>query len=236
MLSGKVESFLKDGIGEIVFSSEKANALDSDLLKQLVDSIQRLSSDPDCKVLYLSSLGKSFCAGAYFEEIKTIKTQAEAENFFSLFGEVTVSLREAFQPVVVRLQGPAVGGGVGILAASDLAFGVKESSVKLSEFEVGIGPFVISPVLEAKIGGARLMELALNGASKDASWCLATGLLTEISPSIAQLEFDIKACLKRIAGYALENTSSLKRIISPINLRELVAERAKLAAKALLRS
>ena len=236
MLKGKVDSSLKDGIGEISFSSEKANALDSNLLQQLIDSISQLSMDSSCRVLYLNSLGKTFCAGAYFDELKAIKTHAEAEIFFSYFGQVTVSLREALQPVVVRLQGPAVGGGVGILAAADLAFGVKESTVKLSEFEVGIGPFVISPVIEAKIGGARLMELALSGDNKDSAWCLATGLLSEISPSLNQLESDIQACLGRLSRYSLENTSSLKKIITPTNLGKLVAERAILASQALLRA
>lgn len=236
MLKGKVDSSLKDGIGEICFSSEKANALDSNLLKQLIESITQLSSDPNCKVLYLNSVGKTFCAGAYFDELKAIKTQAEAETFFSYFGQVTVSLREALQPIVVRLQGPAVGGGVGLLAAADLAFGLKESSVKLSEFEVGLGPFSISPVIEAKIGGARLMELALNGNAKDSDWCLATGLLSEISPSINLLESDIRACLERLSRYSPENTSRLKKIITPSNLGILVAERAKLSAQALLRA
>lgn len=235
MLKGKVDSFVKDGIGEICFSSEKANALDSNLLQSLISGIKQLSSDPECKVIYLSSVGRTFCAGAYFDELRELKSQVDAERFFSYFGEVTVCLREALQPVVVRLQGAAVGGGVGLVAAADLAFGLAESSVRLSEFEVGLGPFVISPVIEAKIGGARLMELALNGDSKNSDWCLATGLLSQISLNEQQLESDIRACLKRLGCYSLENTSKLKRIVTPSNLGELIKERAKFSAHALLR-
>ncbi len=234
MLKGKVESSLKDGIGEITFSSEKANCLDSNLLKQLIDKITQLSGDSTCKVLYLNSLGKSFCAGAYLDEMKSLKTIPEAEGFYSLFGLVTVSLREAPQPVIIRQQGPVVGGGVGILASADLAFGVKESSVKLSEFEVGIGPFVISPVIERKIGAARLMELALCGVWKDSNWSLATGLLSHVAPSPADLETEIQTCLNRIKGYSPKNVSAFKRLLTPPGLRESVSERTKAAAQALL--
>jgi len=236
MLTGKVDTSLKDGIGEITFSSEKANALDANLLKQLIDQINQLSKRTECKILYLKSLGKSFCAGAFFEELKALKTQSEAESFFSLFGQVTVSLREAPQPVIIRMQGPAVGGGVGVLASADLAFGVKESSVRLSEFEIGLGPFVISPVIEAKIGGSRLMELALSGKSMDHNWCIATGLLSKIADDSNQLEIDLQECLEKIKGYPAASVSNLKKIITPKNLRALVEERAKFAAQALIKS
>lgn len=236
MLSGKVEGSLKDGIGEISFSSEKANCLDSTLLNKLISKIKMLSSEPTCKVLYLKSEGKAFCAGAYFEELKSIKSEIDAEAFFSLFGEVTVSLREAPQPIIIRLQGPVVGGGVGILAAADLAFGTKDSSVKLSEFEVGIGPFVISPVIEAKIGGARLMELALSGVPRGSDWCFSAGLLSEVLGDQSELEAAVQNALKKISNYSLDNTSTLKRIITPSNLRELVKKRAKIAGRALVRA
>ena len=236
MLIGKVESSLKDGIGEITFSSEKANCLDSKLLRLLVEKINELSINPDCKILYLKSLGKSFCAGAYLDEMKSLKTLSEAEAFYLSFGLVTVSLRDAPQPVVIRQQGPVVGGGVGILASADLAFGVKESSVKLSEFEVGIGPFVISPILERKIGGPRLMELALGGDWKDSNWSLSTGLLSRVSDSSAKLETEIQEYLDRIKRYSVKNVSAFKRFLTPPGLRESVAERAKAAAQALLNS
>lgn len=236
MLKGKVESSLKDGVGEISFSSEKANCLDSRLLKELIVEVKKFSADTNCKVLYVKSEGKAFCAGAYLDELKGIKSEADATAFFQLFGDLSVSLREAAQPVVVRVHGPVVGGGLGILAAADLAFGVKESSVRLSEFEVGIGPFVVSIVIEAKIGGPRLMELALCGSGKDSNWCLSTGLLSEIASNQSDLDSMVQQAVERISKYSLDNTSSLKRIITPSNLRDLVTERAKLAGKALIRA
>ena len=235
MLKGSVDSSLGDGIGEITFSSEKANALDSNLLKQLIKHIQQISNNPDCKALYLNSLGKSFCSGAYFEELKSIKSQSEAEEFFALFGLITVSLREAPQPVVIRMQGSAVGGGVGILASADLAFGLKESAVRLSEFEVGLGPFVISPILEAKIGGSRLMELAISASWKDSNWCLATGLLSEVRDSSDELDAEVKKALDKIKQFSSQNVTTFKKLISPSGLREAVASRAIKAAQALLR-
>jgi len=236
MLQGKVESLLKDGVGEIIFSSQKANCLDSNLLKQLIEKIEKLSKSSDCKILYIKSLGKTFCAGAYLEEIKAIKSVSDGEAFFSLFGTITVLLREAPQPVIVRMQGPAIGGGVGILAAADLAYGLKESSVKLSEFEIGIGPFVISPVLEQKIGSSRLMELALSGVWKSSDWCLATGLLSSVSSSEAELNTEIEESIARIKQYSLRNVTTFKKAISSQNLRDLVVARAKIAGQALISS
>jgi methylglutaconyl-CoA hydratase len=236
MLNGKVEGSLKNGVGEITFSSEKANCLDSRLLKELIAQVKKFSEDKDCKVLYLKSEGKTFCAGAYLDELKSIKSESDATAFFALFGELSVSLREASQPVVVRVQGPVVGGGLGILAAADLAFGVSQSSARLSEFDVGIGPFVVSVVIEAKIGGPRLMELALCGVSKDSNWCLSTGLLSEVAPDVDQLDVKIKDTLAKICTYSLDNTTALKRIVTASNLRKLVAERAIIAGKALLRA
>jgi methylglutaconyl-CoA hydratase len=235
MLTGKVQSVVENGIGEITFSSEKANALSSTLLENLIAEVNKVSNKADCKVIYLRSVGKSFCAGAYFDEVKSLQSQKDAEKFFSLFGLVTVALREANQPVVIRMQGKAVGGGVGLAASGDLVFGEVESFVKLSEFEVGIGPFVISPILESKIGASRLMELALLSDWKDSSWCQSSGLLTDVFENPEVLDLKIQEQLTRICSFPSEAVANLKQLVNPKELRKLVLERAKLSAKALLR-
>jgi len=234
-MQGQVQSQVKNGVGEIIFSSEKANALDSALLKKLLSEIEAVSKNSGCRVLSLSSLGSTFCAGASFDEMKQLKTQSAAEEFFSLFGVVTALLREIPQPVIIAAQGRAVGGGVGLLAAADIAVGVKETSVKLSELAVGIGPFAISPILEWKIGSSRANELALLADWRDSNWCLATGLLTEVAENKEALDLKIKSHLDRIVDFDCKVLASVKATFNPQNLRETASHRAKFSAQALIK-
>jgi methylglutaconyl-CoA hydratase len=232
-MHGKVESALKDGVGEIVFSSEKANSLNSELLSQLLAHIEKLGQNSLCKVLSLKSLGKTFCAGASFEEMKSLTDVASAEKFFSLFGLVTIALREVPQPVLVSVQGKAVGGGVGLLAAADYAVGTAEVAVKLSELSVGIGPFAISPVLEWKIGSARLMELTLSGEWRDASWCISTGLLSELTSDLPAACASLE---KRFTTYPASVLAEMKSLTVTPGMKEQMLARAKKSAYALLSS
>ena len=201
-MHGKVESVLKDGVGEIVFSSEKANSLNSELLSQLLAHIEKLGQNSLCKVLSLKSL-------------------------------VTIALREVPQPVLVSVQGKAVGGGVGLLAAADYAVGTAEVAVKLSELSVGIGPFAISPVLEWKIGSARLMELTLSGEWRDASWCISTGLLSELTSDLPAACASLE---KRFTTYPASVLAEMKSLTVTPGMKGQMLARAKKSAYALLSS
>jgi len=225
---------LKEGVASLCFSSAKANSLDSNLLRQFIKEVDRLSADPSCKVIVLKSEGPTFCAGASFDEMKSLTTLESATDFFSLFGELTLALRMASQPVIAQVQGKAVGGGVGLVAASDVSVALDSAAFKLSEFSVGIGPFAISPVLEWKIGLARLSELALIGDWISAEQALRIGLLSEVCQS--DLVSRVDELARKISGYSISPLQKFKKIVSgTVDIqRKSIRARAAETAQALL--
>lgn len=227
---------LDGAVGVVSFYSKKANSMSSAMLRDATRIVEELSADDSCKVILLKSEGQNFCAGASFEELKSLTTFEEAKEFFSLFGNLTIALKTARQPVVVRVQGKAVGGGVGLIAASDYSIALNGASVRLSEFRVGIGPFVISPVLEWKIGQARTLELSLTADWKDSTWATQAGLFSEICPDESALNLRVKQLITDLSSYPKGAPQLLKGLLIPDHktLLRQIEKRAELNAKVLL--
>src|SRR5450631_447891 len=139
-MSGKVESNIENGIGTVTFFHPQSNSLPGEVLSKLAEEITSLGNNPEAKVIVLKSEGeKAFCAGASFDELIAIKDLETGKKFFSGFAAVINAMRKAPKFVIARVQGKAVGGGVGLASAADYAFAVDGASVKLSELAVGIG-------------------------------------------------------------------------------------------------
>lgn len=148
-----VKSEVKNGIGTITFFHPQSNSMPGTQLRNLAAEVEKLGKDPNAKVILLKSEGdKAFCAGASFDELIAIKDIETGIKFFSGFAAVINAMRKAPKFVIARVQGKAVGGGVGIASAADYTFAVDSASVKLSELAVGIGPFVVGPAVERKVG------------------------------------------------------------------------------------
>lgn len=194
---GDVTLAIDDGVGTIEFSHPKGNSLPGTLLQQLADGIQMLGESPDARVIVLGSGGTGpFCAGASFDELVAIETEREGEEFFSGFARVILAMIRAPKFVLVRVHGRAAGGGVGIAAAGDYTFAVKNASVKLSELSVGIGPFVVGPVIERRIGCGPFSALAVDTDWRDAAWCERHGLFARVSDDVDAMD----AALGLLAG------------------------------------
>ena len=152
-MTGHVQIKNINGIAEISFFHPQSNSLPGELLRNLSIEIERAGADKESKVIVLRSEGdKTFCAGASFDELISIKTFEQGKIFFSGFASVINAMRQSPKFVIARIQGKAVGGGVGIASAADITFAHASASVKLSELAIGIGPFVVGPVVERKIG------------------------------------------------------------------------------------
>ena len=165
MIEGHIQSTNTDGITTITFFHPQSNSLPGDLLRQLAKEITKAGKDPQAKVIILKSEGdKAFCAGASFDELISIKDLETGKRFFSGFAMVINAIRTAPKFVIARVQGKAVGGGVGIASAADYTLAVDSASVKLSELAVGIGPFVVGPAVERKIGTSAFTSLAINAS------------------------------------------------------------------------
>lgn len=212
--SGTLKTEIADGVGTIIFGHPKSNSLPGSLLRGIAAEIEKLGSDPNVKVLLLKSVGdKAFCAGASFDEFKAINTVEQGREFFMGFGAITLAIRKCPKLVVARVQGKVVGGGVGVVAAADYALATKAASIRLSELAIGIGPFIIGPAVERKIGKAAFSIAAIDADWYDAEWGLAHGLFAKLYDSIEDLDNGVSAFTKKLASYNPVAMSKLKSVL-----------------------
>ena len=203
------------GIARIHFAHPKQNAFPATHLKDLCAAFEEVSSDDNIHVIVLQSdPAKAFCAGASFDELLAVKTPEEGKAFFMGFANVINAMRRCPQPIIGRIHGKAVGGGVGLIAACDYALATTQTEVKLSEIAIGIGPFVIAPAVLRKIGTAALSELSLAAnAWKSADWAHAKGLLSELHSDFDSLEEAVTQHANRLAAYTPQALAELKKVL-----------------------
>jgi len=187
---GHVKAQFDNGLARIEFYHPSHNSLPSNLLRQLSDTILEYGSREDVKLILLKSAGdRSFCAGASFDELAAIQDKDSGKRFFMGFAKVINAMRTCGKIVIVRVQGKAVGGGVGLASSADYCLATKFASVKLSELAVGIGPFVIGPAVERKVGLAAFSQMALDATSwQDAYWAKQKGLYQEVFDTVEELD------------------------------------------------
>lgn len=235
---GKVESKIENGIATISFYHPQSNSLPGELLRRLADVITAAGSNQDAKVIVLRSGGeKAFCAGASFDELVSIKNLGQGKLFFSGFAAVINAIRKAPKFVIVRVQGRAVGGGVGLASAADYALAHESASVKLSELAVGIGAFVVGPAVERKIGKAAFAALSINASEWQTSkWAKEKGMYAEVFPLIEDLDKAVGKLAVQLAGRNPEAMKGLKRIFweGTENWDSLLIERAEISGKLVL--
>jgi methylglutaconyl-CoA hydratase len=213
--SGTVRTEVDKKIATVTFYHPSHNALPSSLLAQLAAVIRRLGKNPSIQVILLKSDGaRTFCAGANFDELLSIQDESSGKVFFSGFAHVINAIRLARQPVVGRIQGKALGGAVGLAAACDYCFATKEASIKLSELSIGIGPFVIAPVIKRKIGLSALTELTLNPTIfKYADWALEKGLYQSVSENIETMDRLVHEFCVELSNHSPSALSAIKETL-----------------------
>lgn len=201
------------GIGTITFYHPQSNSMPGIQLQSLVAEIEKLGNDDAVKVIVLKSEGdKTFCAGASFDELISIKDLKAGKEFFSGFAGVINAMRKVPKFIIASIQGKAVGGGVGIAAAADYALATESAAVKLSELTIGIGPFVIEPVVKRKIGLAAFMELSINAKEwQTAGWAKSKGLYAETFETIAELDEAVDKIAVSLSGYNPDAMKHLKK-------------------------
>ncbi|MCE3297277.1 MAG: Enoyl-CoA hydratase/isomerase [Crocinitomicaceae bacterium] len=236
---GHVEYEINDkGIATVEFGHPMSNSLPGKILQKLADTITALGKNEEVKVIILKSAGeKAFCAGASFDELISIKDLETGKNFFSGFAKVINACRKCPKFIIGRVQGKAVGGGVGMASAVDYCFATKNADVKLSELAVGIGPFVVGPAVERKMGLSAMSQLAINASEwKSADWAKRKGLYTEVFDETEEMDEEIDALVKRLASSNPEAMSMLKSVFwqGTEHWDELLAERAGMSGKLVL--
>ena len=211
---GSVSAEFAGGISTIRFSHPKGNSLPAALLRRLADEVTAVSANPEARVIVLRSEGSGpFCAGASFDELTRIADSTAGKEFFMGFARLILAMIRSPKLVITRVQGKVVGGGVGVAAASDYVVALGSAQVKLSELAIGIGPFVVGPVIEKKLGLAAFSQMAVDAASwRDARWAHQHGLFSEVTESPQELDSRTDAIAERLAASNPDAMSTLKRI------------------------
>ena len=233
-----VNSDIKNGIGTITFFHPQSNSMPGTQLQKLAAEIEKLGKDDAVKVIVVKSEGdKAFCAGASFDELISIKDLETGKKFFSGFAHVINAMRKAPKFVIARVQGKAVGGGVGIASSADYTFAVTGASVKLSELAVGIGPFVVGPAVQRKVGSSAFCQLTINATEwQSAQWAKEKGLYAELFETVEEMDKSINTLTAKLASSNPEAMAMLKKIMwqGTENWDELLLERAGMSGKLVL--
>lgn len=211
--SGRVTSTTGDRVATITFSHPKSNSLPGTLLAELAASVTSAGKDPDARVIVLRSEGDGpFCAGASFAELQGISDAASGKRFFMGFVNLILAMIRAPKFVVTRVHGKAVGGGVGIVSASDYAIASAGASLKLSELAVGLGPFIVGLPIQKKIGSGAFSAMSIDADWRDAEWGYRNGLYAELHPDTASLDAAMDKRVSTLAASNPEAMAQLKKI------------------------
>jgi methylglutaconyl-CoA hydratase len=226
------------GIATVEFFHPASNSLPGAILRELASAIRDAGEREDVKVIVMKSSGdRAFCAGASFDELVAISNEEEGLAFFSGFALVINAIRTCPKFVIGRVQGKTVGGGVGLAAAADHCFATKFASVKLSELAVGIGPFVVGPAVERKLGVSGMATLAIDARSwKSAAWAAEHGLFAEVFDDVDAMDEAVERVAKELASSNPEAMSNLKRVLweGTDHWGELLLERAAVSGRLVL--
>jgi len=206
---------IQGGIGTIEFFHPQSNSLPGAILQKLADTITEAGNEKNVLVVVLKSGGdRTFCAGASFDELLAIKNEEQGKDFFSGFAKVINAARKCPKFIIGRVQGKAVGGGVGMASATDYCFATKYASVKLSELAIGIGPFVVGPPIERKIGIAAFSHLTINATEwHSAEWAREKNLFAEIFDTTEAMDVAIKSLGDKLALSNPDSMRGLKEIM-----------------------
>jgi len=235
---GYVNQTIDQGIATVEFYHPASNSLPAAILGKLAHTINDLGTDERVKVIVLRSAGeKAFCAGASFDELAAISDEAGGLSFFSGFANVINAMRKCHKLIIGRVQGKAVGGGVGLIAACDYAIATEYASVKLSELAVGIGPFVVGPVVERKTGPAHFAQLAIDATEwRSAEWAKKHGLYAELHNDADEVDDAVCKLSDRLSHSSPEAMRELKKIFwkGTEHWDTLLMERAAISGRLVL--
>lgn len=238
MSQGQVISTTTNHITTIEFFHPAQNSLPGHLLNELVTHINQAGNDENTVLIILKSAGdRSFCAGASFTELAAIQDFEVGKKFFMGFANVINAIRKCSKIVIGRVHGKAVGGGVGLAAACDYSMATKYASIRLSELAVGIGPFVIGPAVERKIGLSAFSQMALNATEwQTADWGKQKGLFTEAFESVEQLDAYIEHFTADLVKKNPSALYQLKKIFwqGTENWDQLLEQRAEMSGRQIL--
>lgn len=235
---GHITTSHEHGITTIEFFHPQSNSLPGAILNALALQVHAEGLNDKTKVIVLRSGGeKAFCAGASFDELAAIQNEEEGYQFFNGFAHLINDMRKCPKIIIARIHGKCVGGGVGVAAAADYAIAVDGADIKLSELAIGIGPFVVGPAVERKIGLSAFSQLAIDAASwRPADWARRKGLYAELHNDVAGMDDSINRLADTLSHYSPEAMKNLKDVFwkDTGHWDELLKKRAAVSGKLIL--
>ena len=236
--NGSLYTSIQNNIATIEFGHPASNSFPSELLARLTKELNLIATNDNILVIILKSEGeKAFCAGASFDELVAISNMEEGKQFFAGFANVINAMRTCRKIIIGRVQGKTVGGGVGLAAACDYVLATENAAVKLSEFTIGIGPFVIEPVVKRKVGLAAVSELTMDATNwKSGYWAKEKGLYSKVYENIKELDEEVAFLASKLASYNPSALAEMKKVLwkDTNHWNELLAERAAISGELVL--
>ncbi len=236
--NGSVNLSVENNIGTIEFYHPKGNSLPGAILRELADTITEAGQKEDIRIVILKSRGEgAFCAGASFDELIAIEDYETGKKFFMGFALVLNAMRTCPKLIIVRVHGKAVGGGVGIASAGDYTFAHKDASIKLSELALGIGPFVVGPAVERKIGKSAFSALSIDATNwYDSAWALENGMFNKVFEATDELDQSIQELAGQLANSSPDAMRDLKAVLwkGAENWDALLEQRAEISGRLVL--
>ena len=237
MNNGFVTQELKNNISEITFGTPKSNSLPGEILELLAKTILESGKNKNVKAILLKSEGeKAFCAGASFDELLEIEELEKSKIFFGGFAKVLNAMRSCGKLVIVRVQGKTTGGGVGIACAADYCFATKDSAMALTELNLGIGPFVIGPFVERKVGKSAYSAMSIDADFRSADWCEKHDVYHSVSENISEMDEEIKAFMEKLSTRSSDALALIKKVSweGTEHFEQLMPERILMSASLIL--
>ena len=237
MNKGFVNQEIKNNISEITFGTPKSNSLPGEILELLAETVLESGKNKNVKAILLKSEGeKAFCAGASFDELLEIEELEKSKIFFGGFAKVLNAMRSCGKLVIVRVQGKTTGGGVGIACAADYCFATKDSAMALTELNLGIGPFVIGPFVERKVGKSAYSAMSIDADFRSADWCEKHDVYHSVSENIEIMDAEINAFMEKLSTRSSDALALIKKVSweGTEHFEQLMPERILMSASLIL--
>jgi methylglutaconyl-CoA hydratase len=224
---GNLITEVSGGVGIVTFNrADRHNAFDDQTIVELIDVMGAMEANPDVRVVVLSSTGKSFSAGADLRWMQRAAAQTFEENFRDA-GNLAEMLRRIAQlskPTVARVQGPAYGGGVGVIAACDVAVATFDAQFALTEVKLGIIPAAISPHVIAAIGPRHARRYMLTAERFSAAEAYRIGLIHEMVADTAALDDAVGQIVDGLLQNGPAALTACKSLIGAVAGKPLTAD------------
>jgi len=197
---------------------ELHNAFNEVVIAELTTAFRSLDTDDGVRMVVLAGDGRSFCAGADVHWMKRMVGYSFEENLADAneMADMLRAIRECSRPVVARVHGAAIGGGVGLVAACDMAVAVRSAIFSLSEVKLGILPAVISPYVLEKIGAGAARRYGITAERFDADEAKRIGLINEVVEAEDDLDDWIAGIAKAVRGNGPKAVAACKKVLSDV--------------------